>query len=82
MWVINHISDSISIVDLATMRVVNTIRTLDEPADVVFAGSPQRAFVTCSQANTVQVYDPANLGTPPTNILIEGQDPPLPRRQP
>jgi YVTN family beta-propeller protein len=75
LWVINHISDSVAIVDLPTMRVVNTIRTLDEPCDVVFAGSPQRAFVTCSQANTVQVYDPADLSISPTNIAIEGQDP-------
>jgi YVTN family beta-propeller protein len=74
-WVVNHISDSISIVDLATMRVVNTIRTLDEPADVVFAGKPPRAFVTCSQANTVQVFDPSNPAADPTNITIEGEDP-------
>jgi hypothetical protein len=33
----------------------------DEPADVVFAGSPERAFVSCSQANTVLVFDLANL---------------------
>lgn len=75
VWVINHISDSISIVDLPTQRVVNTIKTLDEPYDVVFAGTPQRAFVTCSQANTVQVYDPADLATPAVNIAIDGEDP-------
>jgi YVTN family beta-propeller protein len=74
-WVVNHISDSISIVDLPTMRVVATIRTLDEPADVVFAGTPERAFVTCSQANTVQVFDPENPAAAPTNIAIEGEDP-------
>ena len=74
-WVINHISDSISIVDLTTMNVVKTIKTKDEPCDVVFAGTPQHAFVTCALANTVQVFDPANLGAAPANIAIDGNDP-------
>lgn len=74
-WVVNHISDSISIVDLTTMRVVNTIDTADEPYDVVFAGTPQRAFVSCSQVNTIQVFDPTNLVAPPTSIVLDGEDP-------
>ena len=37
-WVVNHVSDSISIVDLASLRVVRTVFTKDEPCDVVFAG--------------------------------------------
>jgi len=44
-------------------------------SNVVFAGTPQRAFVTCSQVNTVQVFDPTNLGAAPTNIAINGEDP-------
>lgn len=75
VWVVNHISDSVSIVDLATMRVVATLATDDEPCDVVFAGSPQRAFVSCSQANTVLVFDPTNLATPPTRIPLLAEDP-------
>lgn len=74
-WVVNHISDSISIVDLATLRVRATLRTQDEPCDVVFAGSAGRAFVSCSQANSIQVFDPANLGTAPTTLAIFGEDP-------
>jgi YVTN family beta-propeller protein len=74
-WVVNHISDSISIVDLTTLNVVKTLKTKDEPNDVVFAGSPQRAFVTCGAANTVQVFDPANLAAAPTNIPIDANDP-------
>ncbi len=75
VWVVNHISDSISVVDLTTMNVVKTLSTADEPTDVVFAGTPQRAFVSCSQANTVLVFDPANLDTAPTIIAIDGEDP-------
>ncbi len=74
-WVVNHISDSISVVDLTTMHVVRTIKTADEPADVVFAGIPERAFVTCSQANLIQVFDPADPSSPLTEIQIEGEDP-------
>jgi DNA-binding beta-propeller fold protein YncE len=75
VWVVNHISDSVSIVDLAASNVVETLRTDDEPCDVVFAGSPSRAFVSCSQANTVLVFDPAATGSAPTRIAIEGEDP-------
>lgn len=75
VWVVNHISDSISIVDLATMSVRATLNTDDEPCDVVFAGFPQRAFVSCSQANTVLVFDPASLATAPTRIAVVAEDP-------
>lgn len=74
-WVVNHISDSISVVDLATRNVVVTVPTLDEPADVVFAGTPERAFVSCSQVNKIQVFDPADLGAPPQVISLDGEDP-------
>lgn len=73
VWVVNHISDSVSIVDLAAGNVVRTLRTDDEPADVVFAGT--HAFVSCSQANTVLVFDLAALGAAPTRIPIVGEDP-------
>jgi DNA-binding beta-propeller fold protein YncE len=48
VWVVNHLSDSISIVDVAASppRVKRTLLVGDEPRDIVFAGSPQRAFVT------------------------------------
>ena len=75
VWVVNHISDSVSIVDLSSRRVLATLETLDEPADVVFAGSPQRAFISCSQANTVMVFDPANLEAAPILVPLEAEDP-------
>lgn len=74
-WVVNHVSDSVSIVDLVKRNVVATLRTEDEPCDVVFAGTPERAFVSCSQANRVLVFDPANLGGAPASIEILGEDP-------
>jgi len=74
-WVVNHISDDVSVVSLVSMNVVRSLRTDDEPGDVVFGGAPQRAFVSCSQANSVLVFDLANLAAAPTRIPIVGEDP-------
>ncbi|MFO0972612.1 MAG: hypothetical protein U1A27_04105 [Phycisphaerae bacterium] len=73
-WVVNHVSDDVSIVSLTTLNVVATVRTDDEPCDVAFAGAPPRAFVSCSQANTVLVFDAAAPGSA-QRIAIDGEDP-------
>jgi len=75
VWVVNRVSDTVSVVDLTTMNVVRTLTTKDEPADVVFAGTPQRAFVTCSVAKVVQVFDIAGSDAPVTEIPIKGESP-------
>ncbi|MFZ9880816.1 MAG: hypothetical protein ACO3QC_05385, partial [Phycisphaerales bacterium] len=74
-WVVNHMSDSVTIVDLDTLSVKATVLTGDEPCDVVFAGKLQRAFVSVSQLNRVEVFDPANLLAAPTIVNIAGEDP-------
>ena len=74
-WVVNRISDSVSVVDLTNRNVVATLLPGDEPADVVFAGSPQRAFVSVSMRDQVNVYDPANRSTPPVVVSVQGKDP-------
>jgi DNA-binding beta-propeller fold protein YncE len=54
-WVVNHLSDSVSIVevdptDVALSRVTRTLATCDEPRDIVFAGTGNaRAFVTTAR---------------------------------
>src|SRR6266540_2779940 len=73
-WVVNHISDSISVVDVEARRVVSTIQTLDTPADVIFAGSTARAFVSCATPNTVQVFDPVTRQLV-TNLVIQAERP-------
>ncbi len=48
VWVVNHLSDSVSIVDLAATppRVSRTLLVGDEPRDIVFAGTGgNRAFI-------------------------------------
>lgn len=73
LWVVNHLSDSISVIDLAQRRVVRTLLTADEPQDLVFTA--QRAFVSCSQVNQVLVYELADLDRPPRVVPIAGEEP-------
>jgi YVTN family beta-propeller protein len=49
IWVVNHLSDSVSVVDVSgsVPRVVRTLLVGDEPRDIVFAGpGGNRAFIT------------------------------------
>ncbi|HWN97407.1 MAG TPA: hypothetical protein VNT99_20415 [Methylomirabilota bacterium] len=74
LWVVNHISSTISIVDLAARNVIATLETPAGPSDLVFTGSPRRAWVTCSRTNAVFVIDPITRA-PVTNIVIAGERP-------
>jgi len=75
LWVVNHISDSVSVVDLDLGAVVHTLRTEDEPNDVVFAGDPQRAFVSCGQTNVILVFDAANPTANPQRVPVLAEKP-------
>jgi YVTN family beta-propeller protein len=47
VWVVNHLSDSVSVVTLTgTPHVTRTLLVGDEPRDIVFAGTSSRAFIT------------------------------------
>lgn len=62
VWVVNHLSDSVSVVTLAgTPHVVRTLLVGDEPRDIVFAGSAGRAFVTTAHRGQ-QRTDPSIAG--------------------
>ena len=67
VWVVNHLSDSVSIVDVsspARPRVVNTLFVGDEPRDIVFAGpAHDRAFITTAHRGQNSPDDP-DLFTP------------------
>jgi DNA-binding beta-propeller fold protein YncE len=61
VWVVNHLSDSVSIVNLATTppRVMRTLLLGDEPRDIVFAGPARaRAFITCAHRGQNAPFDP------------------------
>jgi len=74
-WVVCTVSDEVSIVDLTLKATIRSVTTQNEPSDVVFAGSPQRAFVSCAERESVQVFDPANLATAPVEVLLKGEQP-------
>jgi DNA-binding beta-propeller fold protein YncE len=62
VWVVNHLSDSVSVVSLSgTPHVVQTLLVGDEPRDIVFAGSPVRAFITTAHRGQ-QRTDPSIAG--------------------
>src|SRR5262249_28390173 len=74
-WVVNQLSDDVSIVNLQTMNVRATLHVGDEPADVVFAGNPVRAWVSVSQEDALKLYDPANLAAAPQVVAIPARKP-------
>src|SRR5690242_7816206 len=68
VWVVNHLSDSVSIVDVSTSppRVTRTLLVGDEPRDIVFAGTGgNRAFITTAHRGQ-------NTPIPPTDLTTAG----------
>ena len=67
IWVVNHLSDSVSIVKTGKHhkgRVVRTLLVGDEPRDIVFAGPEKtRAFITAAHRGQNTERDP-ELTTP------------------
>lgn len=71
-WVVNNLSDTVSIVDLSTGVTIQTLFVGDEPTDVVFVGT--RAFVAVSQEDVVKVYNLNNLQLAPGVVPLFGRD--------
>ncbi|HEX2688962.1 MAG TPA: hypothetical protein VHN14_20205 [Kofleriaceae bacterium] len=64
VWVVNHLSDSVSVVTLAaTPHVTRTLLVGDEPRDIVFAGSSNLAFITTAHRGQ-QRTDPSIASVP------------------
>lgn len=66
VWVVNHLSDSVSVVDVdsPTPHVDRTLLVGDEPRDIVFAGpGKSRAFITTAHRGQNAPFDP-ELTTP------------------
>lgn len=73
VWVVNWLSDSISIVDLKTKNVKQTIDVGDEPTDIVFLD--QKAYVCLSEPRLVKVFDLNDLNSQPKQIEINAKKP-------
>src|SRR5437870_2674011 len=68
VWVVNHLSDSVSVIDVSANppRVVRTLLVGDEPRDIVFAGTGgTRAFITTAHRGQ-------NSGVPFTDLITPG----------
>jgi YVTN family beta-propeller protein len=64
VWVVNHLSDSVSVVTLTgTPHVTRTLLVGDEPRDIVFAGTSNLAFITTAHRGQ-QRTDPSISGVP------------------
>ena len=75
-WVVNWVSDSVSVVDLNEYRVVRSFDVGDEPTDVVFAGrNTERAYVCVSGLNQIKVYDPNVAQAEPLILTVRGKQP-------
>ena len=62
VWVVNHLSDSVSVVDVGAVpaHVTRTLWVGDEPRDIVFAGPGREcAFVTIAHRGQNSPVDPA-----------------------
>jgi len=72
VWVVNHLSDSVSVVDVSSDQphVVQTLLVGDEPRDITFAGEGnRRAFITAARRGQNH----------PDDVVNETQVPGLPR---
>src|SRR5262249_29119338 len=68
VWVVNHLSDSVSVVHVSNNppRVIRTLLVGDEPRDIVFAGpGGNRAFITTAHRGQ-------NSGVAPTELTTAG----------
>ncbi len=53
-WVVNQVSNSVSVVSVSQGIVTDTINCKAEPSDIVFAGG--NAFVSVARSNLINVY--------------------------
>ncbi|MFT7618786.1 MAG: DNA-binding beta-propeller fold protein YncE [Planctomycetota bacterium] len=74
VWVVDSMSDAVSVVSISRAEVSRVIQVKDDPADVVFAGTPERAYVSVSGDDEIRVFDPVTASLVAT-IPIPGKEP-------
>lgn len=67
IWVVNEVSDSVSILSLSAGVVIDTLKVGDEPTDVIFAAG--KAYVACARAGQIRVFDASTRAALPTLTL-------------
>ncbi len=81
VWVVNHVSDNVSIVDTAQIppRVTRTLWVGDEPRDIVFAGNNRnRVFITTAHRGQRSPVNPAltSIGVGRADVWVFDADAP------
>ena len=74
-WVVNHLSDSITVIDVSSSppRVIRTLLVGDEPRDIVFAGPGRdRAFITTAHRGQNSPYSVDLMPTNPGELITPG----------
>jgi YVTN family beta-propeller protein len=87
LWVSNHVSDTVSIIDIAPgspteNRVIDTIQALnadgvtefDEPVGIAFTPAGDKAYVALSSRNQIAVINPATRAIT-ARLNVRAQDP-------
>ena len=87
LWVSNHVSDSVSVIDMDTgsasfLRVVETIQDVDadgatlfdEPVGIAFKGDGSQAYVTLSSRDAVAIVDTSTYEVT-GRLHVSAQDP-------
>ncbi len=75
VWVVNYLSDSVSILDvgISPPRITRTLLVGDEPADIVFAGpGGNRAFITTAHRGQNSPYSISAMPTNPGEMTTAG----------
>jgi len=75
VWVVNHLSDSVSVVDtnINPPRVIKTLLVGDEPRDIVFAGTGlNRAFISTAHRGQNSPYSPTLMPNDPGEVTAAG----------
>ncbi len=74
-WAVAHLSDNVSVIDVPSGTVTQTLETGDEPCDVVFAGAPEKAYVSVSQENRLEIFSLDPLDPEPRVLPLKGEEP-------
>ena len=59
IWITNERDDTVSVIDVATLEVIQTYPTGERPRGITFSKDHSRVYICASDSDAVQVMDPA-----------------------
>ena len=58
IWVTNEKDNTISVIDVATLKVTRTLETGERPRGITFSKDFSKVYICASDSDTVQIMDP------------------------